>query len=170
MRYLSLIIILLVISGCSTKPRQGGPAPVIGRDGSESAHQAVKDGDVTITPLRAPAGIQAKPATNRAVELLHQRAHAQVEGGDLTAASKTLERALSIQPDDAQSWNLLAHLRAKQNKYAMAAEIAARSNTLVPAGQTALKKDNLLLIARMKAQMGDRIGAAQAKRQASLLN
>ena len=172
MRYLFVLIITAtVLNGCTTKPRQGDPAPVITRDGDVSQTPAPRqDGNVVITPLQAPATTTAKPATNRAVELLHERAQAQVDAGDLTAAAKTLERALSIQPDNAASWNLLAHLRASQQRYAMAAEIAAKSNSLATADQVALKKDNLLLIARMKTLLGDAAGAAQVRQQAMILN
>lgn len=169
MRYLLvLIVVTAILSGCSGLPRQGDPAPVISRDGSTAP--SGQESSVVITPLQAPADTTAKPAPNRAVQLLHERAEAQVKAGDLTAAAKTLERALSIQPDNARSWNLLAHLRAKQNKYSMAAEIAAKSNSMAAAEQRSLKKDNLLLIAKMKTLLGDTAGASQARQQASVLN
>lgn len=181
--FIVLITFLLVVTGCSTKPRQGEPAPVISRDGAVSPTEAPRqDGSVVITPLQAPAPApatgttaittttSAKPASNRAVELLHERAQAQIDAGDLTAAAKTLERAISIQPDNAGSWNLLAHLRARQQMYAMAAEIAAKSNTMAAADQMGLKKDNLLLIAKMKNLMGDTAGAARVRQQAMALN
>ena len=134
------------------------------------APSSVEKGDVIITPLQKPSSTVAKPAPNRAVQVLHERAQAQVDAGDYAAAAKSLERALSIQPNNARSWNLLAHLRAKQQKYAMAAEIAAKSNAMATAGQTALKKDNLLLMARMKRLLGDRTAAQRYEQQAMRLN
>ena len=163
------MLTVFFIAGCSTPPRQGDPAPVISRDGGSST-SSVKQGDVVITPLQTPASAAVKPAPNRAVQLLHERAQAQVDAGDYAAAAKSLERALSIQPENARSWNLLAHLRAKQQKYAMALEIAAKSNTMVTAGQTALKKDNLLLMARMKRLLGDGAAAQRYEQQAYRLN
>ena len=183
--FIVLIASLLAVTGCSTKPRQGEPAPVISRDGSVSPGSEAprQEGSVVITPLQAPVpapgatattatttSAVARPAPNRAVELQHERAQAQIDAGDLTAAAKTLERAISIQPDNAGSWNLLAHLRARQQMYAMAAEIAAKSNTMVTPGQQTLKKDNLLLIAKMKNLLGDTAGAARVRQQAMALN
>ncbi len=181
--FIVLITFFIAVSGCTTKPRQGEPAPVISRDGAVSPTQAPRqEGSVVITPLQAPAPVPAagtttttastsvKPATNRAVELLHERAQLQIDAGDLIAAAKTLERAISIQPDNAGSWNLLAHLRARQQMYAMAAEIAAKSNTMITPDQLVLKKDNLLLIAKMKNLMGDTAGAARVRQQAMALN
>ena len=169
MRYLVVVIaIAAILSGCSGMQRQGAPAPVVSRDGSTAAPR--QEGGVVITPLQAPSATSARPAPNRAVQLLHERAQGQVNAGDLTAAAKTLERALSIQPKNARSWNLLAHLRAKQKKYSMAAEIAAKSNSMAAADEVALKKDNLLLIAQMKTLLGDAAGANRARQQAVSLN
>ena len=171
MRFLVLLILFFaLLAGCSTKPRQGEPAPVVSRDGSIYRDPGQQPSDVVITPLQTPAAMTVQPATNRAVQLLHERAQAQVDAGDYSAAAKTLERALSIQPDNARSWNLLAHLRANQQKYAMAAEIAAKSNSLASADQRALKKDNLLLMARMKSLLGDAAAASRYRKQANAFN
>ena len=121
-------------------------------------------------PKVATTSTAPAPAQNRAVELLQERAADQVNQGDFASAAKSLERALSIEPNNARTWNLLAHLREKQSQYDIAAEIAARSNSLLTGGQTQLEKDNWLLIARAKAQLGDAAGAAHAKKQAGLLN
>ena len=172
MRFLVLFTLsVALLAGCTTKPRQGDPAPVVSRDGSIYRDQGQqKPSDVVITPLQTPAAVTVKPATNRAVQLLHERARAQVDAGDYAAAAKSLERALSIQPDNARSWNLLAHLRANQQKYAMAAEIAAKSNSLASPDQRALKKDNLLLMARMKSLLGDAAAASRYRKQANAFN
>lgn len=170
MRYFLLLLFMLsFISGCSTKPRQEPPATII-ESVAVTRLPTSKDGSVTVTPLKAPASFNAKPATNKAVQLLHDRANAQMNTGDFTAAAKSLERALSITPDNAQTWNLLAHLRAKEKKYKMAVEIAARSNSLISADEIGLKKDNLLLISKMKTSLGDHSGASKAKLQANSLN
>lgn len=163
-------LFLALLAGCSSKPRQGEPAPIVSREGSVYPDQGQQPSNVVITPLQTPAAMTVKPATNRAVQLLHERAQIQVDGGDYAAAAKSLERALSIQPDNARSWNLLAHLRANQQKYAMAAEIAAKSNSLASADQRALKKDNLLLMARMKSLLGDTAAASRYRKQANAFN
>ena len=175
------LLLLILATGCSIKPRYEAPAPVI-KSSTPSAQvvtppQTRTEGQVKITPLQEPnmpkvatTSTAPAPAQNRAVELLQERAADQVNQGDFASAAKSLERALSIEPNNARTWNLLAHLREKQSQYDIAAEIAARSNSLLTGGQTQLEKDNWLLIARAKAQLGDAAGAAHAKKQAGLLN
>lgn len=172
MRYLILFIaISAFLAGCSTTTRHGEPAPIISRDGNVSQPtSSAEESGVVVTPLQVPTAPTAKPATNRAVELLHERAQQQIDDGELAAAAKSLERALSIQPDNARSWNLLAHLRAMQQQYSMASEIAAKSNSLASTDQVALKKDNLMLMSKMKSMLGDQASANRLKQQAMLLN
>lgn len=173
MRFIVLFSVLLgFLAGCSTPPRQGDPAPIISREGYTSSQPITQqvtrqEGQVKITALQQDSAISAKPVPNRAVQLLQERAQAQMKNGDLSAADKSLDRALSIQPKNARTWNLLAHLRAEQSSYAMAADIAAKSNTMVTADETALKKDNLLLIAKMKSLLGQTAEAERVLKQAN---
>ena len=163
-------VVVALLAGCSTPPRQGEPAPIISREGyTPSSVETRQEGQVRITPLQQNSAIHARPVPNRAVQLLHERALAQMNAGDLAAADKSLERALSIQPKNARSWNLLAHLRAEQSNYAMAADIAAKSNTMVMQGDEALKKDNLLLMAKMKSLLGQTAEAERILNQANAI-
>lgn len=163
-------VVVALLAGCSTPPRQGEPAPIISREGyTPSSVETRQEGQVRITPLQQDSAIHARPVPNRAVQLLHERAQAQMNAGDLAAADKSLERALSIQPKNARSWNLLAHLRAEQSNYAMAADIAAKSNTMVMQGDEALKKDNLLLMAKMKSLLGQTAEAERILNQANAI-
>lgn len=192
--WIFFILPVLVMTGCSIKPRYEAPAPVVTRNSPGQQvqppmqkPQSRTEGQVEITPLQEPAApammeqtasvdsrsytsSTAQPAQNRAVELLQERAAEQAAKGDFASAAKSLERALSIEPNNARTWNQLAHLREKEKKYDIAAEIAARSNSLAAEGQTGLKKDNWLLISRARTQLGDRSGAEQARKQASLVN
>jgi len=172
MRFILLFsVVLALLAGCSTPPRQGDPAPIISREGyTPSTAEPRQEGEVKIIPLQQNSAIHARPAPNRAVQLLHERAQSQLQAGDLSAADKSLERALSIQPKNARTWNLLAHLRAEQSNYAMAADIAAKSNTMVTAGKNALKKDNLLLMAKMKSLLGQTAEAERLLKQANAID
>jgi hypothetical protein len=107
-----------------------GGAPVAGARGTEAVAMA------------APSQPMSK-----AVKTLLQQAELQREGGDLTNAAATLERALRIEPKNAYVWNRLAHVRAQQGQSAMAAELAAKSNAFAGGDET-LKRDNADLIAR----------------------
>ena len=171
MRILVLLSVLFsFLAGCSTPLRQGDPAPIISREGyTPTSAETRQEGQVKITPLQQSSTIHARPVPNRAVQLLHERAQSQMHDGDLAGADKSLERALSIQPQNARSWNLLAHLRAEQSSYAMAADIAAKSNTMVTAGENALKKDNLLLMAKMKSLLGKTVEAERLLNQANAI-
>jgi len=171
MRFILLFsFVLALLAGCSSLPRQGDPAPIISREGYTSPTAVPRqEGEVTITPLQQNSAIQARPVPNRAVQLLHERARSQMNAGDLAGADKSLERALSIQPKNARSWNLLAHLRAEQSSYEMAADIAAKSNTMLTAGEDALKKDNFLLIAKMKSLLGKTAEAEYFLKQADAI-
>lgn len=106
------------------------PAPVAGARGAETVAMA--------TPSQP---------MSKAVKTLLQQAELQREGGDLTNAAATLERALRIEPKNAYVWNRLAHVRAEQGQGAMAAELAAKSNAFA-GGDDTLKRDNADLIAR----------------------
>lgn len=166
---LALTVLTVFMSACSTKPRQGSPAPVISKSGYEST-STTTDGEVKISALTPPPKPTTQAASNKAVVLLQDRAQDQINNGDLAAAAKTLERAVSIDPRDAKSWNLLAHLRARQNQYTMAVNIAAKSNSLAGKHQKALKKDNLMLMSDMKTRLGETAQAEQYRRQANAIN
>lgn len=167
---LALTVLIMFISACSIKPRQGAPAPVISKSGYDNTAATSTDGEVKISALTPPPKPTVQPASNKAVELLQERANEQINNGDLAAAAKTLERAVSIDPRDAKSWNLLAHLRARQNQYTMAVNIAAKSNSLAGEHQKALKKDNLMLMADMKSRLGENVQAEEYRRQANSIN
>lgn len=166
---LALTVLTLFISACSTKPRQGEPAPVISKSGYDTQVSRT-EGDVKISALTPPPKPTAQPAANKAVALLQERAQEQINNGDLAAAAKTLERAVSIDPRDAKSWNLLAHLRAREKQYTMAVNIAAKSNSLAGEHQRSLKKDNFMLMSEMKSLLGETAEAEQYRRQANAIN
>jgi hypothetical protein len=106
-----------------------------------------------VATAQGPGGVEtvamATPSQpmSKAVKTLLQQAELQREGGDLTNAAATLERALRIEPKNAYVWNRLAHVRAQQGQGAMAAELAAKSNHFA-GGDESLKRDNANLIAR----------------------
>lgn len=169
-----LLISVIFLHACSTPQRQGEPAPVITRDGyvgQEASSIPVqpaprRDGQVTVTPLQKPQSINAAPAPNRAVSLLQQRAREQMQANDFSGAAKSLERALGIAPQNAASWNLLAHLRARQGNHALAVDIATKSLSLLEEHETLLKKDNLLLLASLYRKLGEDARAEQFTQQA----
>jgi len=99
---------------------------------------------VTPAPLPTPPARPAPP-TNDTVLALLSDARTQADSGNLAAAAANLERAIRIDPRNAQLWNQLAHVRLKQKKYSLAASLAAKSSSL-SAGNAALLNDNRAII------------------------
>lgn len=154
----------LILSACGTPGgyRSGPPAPVEQPGGQQP-------GDAEVTPYRPPAvpeGTRAQP--NRAVQVLMRRARDQQATGDLAGAAASLERALRIDAHNALLWNQLAHVREAQRQYGLAGDLAEKSNTLAAYDDT-LKRDNWLLIARVRRAVGDSAGARAAETQAQRL-
>ncbi len=114
-------------------------------------------------PAREPK--ETAGAGNPAVVALLSSAGRQQRGGDLAAAAATVERALRIEPRNATLWHRLASLRLDQKRYQMAAELAAKSNSLVQ-GDDVLRRNNWRLIARARSALGDSKGARQALQKA----
>ncbi len=145
----AISVLLLLLGGCATTPvperlpsRSGAEPP----EASSGRYQAPE-----ITPYREPAvPAYARPAPGRAVQALMARAERQGESGELVAAASSLERALRIEPKNAELWNRLAHVRFRQKQYSLAASLAAKSNSLA-GNDGALRADNDDLIRRARS-------------------
>lgn len=173
------IFLLLLLSGCGGIPFFSGsepsePAPVQESQATAADTSATpqsdngfgQDGDtVALAPYRPPMESAPVPGTSPAVEELLRRARSQQQEGNVAEAVSTIERALRIEPRNARLWNRLAHLRAEQQKPVLAADLAAKSNTLA-GDDTWLKRDNWELIAWARRSLGDPQGARDAERKA----
>ncbi|OOZ37751.1 hypothetical protein BOW51_01070 [Solemya velesiana gill symbiont] len=124
---------------------------------------------IQIRAYEPPEPPPLKPVHSRAVQSLMDQAAKQERQGALAAAVVTIERGLRIEPRNAHLWNRLAHLRYAQGQRGLAADLAAKSNTL--AGRDIqLKRDNWLLIADARRSVGDIAGARTAERKARMLH
>ncbi len=143
---LAAAVLALFLSGCAGV-RGPAPKPVVTKP-PEPAEVVVakpaKRPTVIPAPLPEPPARPAPP-TNDTVLALLSDARSQAESGNLAAAAANLERAIRIDPRNAQLWNQLAHVRLKQKKYSLAASLAAKSNSL-SAGNAALLSDNRAII------------------------
>jgi hypothetical protein len=173
-RFLSILLVLLV-SGCGGIPFFSGDEtsePATVQESSEAgAGTAV---ETTGSPGEPEDGVALSPyrqATvgSPAVEELLQRAASQQAEGNRVEAVATVERALRIEPRNARLWNRLAHLRAEQRQAVLAADLAAKSNTLA-GDDPELKRDNWRLIAWARRSLGDSQGARDAERKAERLD
>jgi cytochrome c-type biogenesis protein CcmH/NrfG len=116
--------------------------------------------------LDAPGlGAGANPAV---VDLLHQ-AQRQVAAEQLTQATASLERALRIEPRNAQIWYLLAQVRHRQKQFTLAESMALKSISLARDNDS-LQLRNWRLISAIRNSSGDQQGAREAEQKAALLS
>lgn len=163
-----LLLGLVLLGGCSTVPRQG-PAPVVDRSGPSAEPQRLpEDQRVIISPLEREPVAPATPLASPAVVALLQNADAQQQSGQYDHAAATLERALRIEPDNAQLWHRLGQVRLQQQQWAQAEQMAQKSLRLL-AGDRALAAANWRLIATARRERGDLAGSREAERQAGAL-
>ena len=157
-----VILLLLVVQGCSTAPPARYPPPVVEQGGAVP--------DEAVRPV-APGGIQPQPAqpavttSSPAVVALLGQAENQANNGDLGAAAASLERAIRIEPRNPLLWYHLATVRLAQQEAAQAEQLAVKSNSLA-AGNRVQQSRNWRLIARARRALGDAAGAGAAERRA----
>lgn len=160
------------LAACSgPAPRQGPPAPVVhgGGTAAPAVPPAARSGGEPEIAAYVPPSLPqtARPEPARAVQVLMTRAEDQRRAGQLGDAVVSLERALRIEPRDPVLWNRLAEVRAAQERYAMAEELAAKSNSLAALGDRALKRSNWEIIAASRRAQGKTAEAREAERRAS---
>lgn len=119
----------------------------------------------------APAIPEFKPAQSStqqspAVSALITAANQSSKSGNLEAAAATLERAIRIEPRNAELLYQLAVLRLKQSKPVLAEDLAKKAE-LLAGKDNMLKKNSWLLIAHSKEMQGDKAGAEAAKQKAA---
>lgn len=86
--------------------------------------------------------------------------------GKWDGAAMLLERALRIEPRNAEIWSRLANIRFDQQSWSKAIQLAAKSNTLAR-NNIDLKRRNWILMANSYDEMGD---SASAQRIYDRLN
>ncbi len=122
---LALLLAALVLTGCSVVP---------GLEPASEDMGATQDAGRAVSTLLAKVDIQ------------EGQAHWE-------RAAALLERALRIEPRNAQLWHRLAKVRLQQGRYAMAESLAQKSNTLVKDDE-ALKRRNAELIEIARRAVG----------------
>jgi len=148
-----LLALLALSGGCQNIP---GPAT--------TTPQAEKKLPAQTETTYGSAGKSVQQLSSTVVALV-DTANRQAASGETANASRTLERALRIEPRNARLWNELAHLYYRDDLYIKAANTAAKSNSL--AGSDAdLRYDNWRLIARARKKTGDADGASIAEENA----
>lgn len=109
--------------------------------------------------------------SNAIITLLNE-SHRQYEAGRYEQAAALLERALNIDARNPILWHNLAGVRLKQEDWKRAADLATKSNTLIPSGnneQKDLRIRNFMLIALSCEGMQNDSCANEARRRAHAL-
>ena len=170
---LGLLLLAALAAGCSSPPRRTQPpAPVITRgelslptDEQRPYDQRQEPAIAAYVPPAVPQTARPEPA--KAVQVLMRRAEEQRRDGDLASAVSSIERGLRIEPRNSELWHRLAVLREAQGKYALAEDLAVKSNSMAGAyDEQLLKRDNWQLIARSRRAQGKESEARDAERQA----
>lgn len=110
-------------------------------------------------------GLSADEQLDGPVLALLTSAQQQQSGGDLNAASVSLERAQRIAPREPQVLYRLAEVRLAQGDAAQAEQLARRGLSYAN-GRPALQASLWELIAQSRERQGDPQGAAQARQRA----
>ena len=143
-RIVLLLAIALTLSACATgavygpdprgAPEPGG-APDAGGEGARLP-DAVRPGEAA----------RPGPGANATAALVAQ-SRAERDTGNLGGAAATIERALTIAPEDAGLWMELAEIRMEQGDWEQAEEMARKALTL-----TAESSDVAVRARRLLAQ------------------
>jgi len=123
----------------------------------EVEDRAVVDGEPL--PLPEDTLVKAEPLSGNApmspvVKRLVATAGDQRRVNDWVGAASSLERALRIEPRNAQLWSRLAQVRYDQKEWKKAVQLAAKSNTL-SGGNSGLLRQNWVLMANAYEALGD---------------
>jgi len=102
---------------------------------------------------------------NRAVAMLWDQAEEARRQNRTGDAIEALERALRVAPEDPVLWSRLAEMRFRQQDFAVAENLAAKSNALA-GDRRLLRYRNWILIAEARRQRGDEEGAREAREKA----
>lgn len=162
---------LLVLAACTgPAPRPYWPAAPYPEPRRSEIPRSPEPVPAVPRPAEPPPAEQPAaeaPAVPPAVVALQEDAALSVQDGNLDNAASSLERAIRIQPKNAELWHDLAEVRLKQEQPVLAEDLAKKSNTLAQ-GNTALIRANWAVIAEARRLQGDDRGAAEAAAKAGL--
>ena len=120
-----LLIVSLMLSACAETPQ-------------------------TATPMM---DISSKQDTGRATDSLLAKVDIQEIAQNWERAAALLERALRIEPRNAQLWHRLAQIRLQQGQYHLAESLAQKSNALARDDEE-LQKKNIRLLKQARSLAG----------------
>lgn len=147
----SILSVLVMLSACSNVQQR-----------TQREGLVVENGVVSIDPFyqipsdtmdSTPRVSSTSSSRNRTILAFLSQARDQERAGHPERAAAVIERALRIDPQNAQLWYRLALLRMQQKKYSLAASLAAKSNALAR-NDRRLQGKNKTLIQQTKILRG----------------
>lgn len=176
-----LISLILVLVGCAGNHYQSsGPVydpykqvepvpPVVTKKYQDRSTipepQIIKQPTDTIQNQNPFPNQMPKQASSPAVVALLDQAESSSRAGQLDAAAAKIERALRIEPRNANSIYKLAEIRMQQGKPRLAEDLSKKADIL-SSGDSGLKRKIWILIADARQRQGNVQGAAEAKAKA----
>ena len=161
---LAMALLVLLTAGCAAAP---SPATT---PSSTTQTTVPPSTQTTVPPAAQPPAVPPSPrpetpAASPAVTALSEQAAVASAAGDHDGAATLLERALRVEPRNAELWHALAMTRLQTDDAQQAEQLALRSNGL--AGDRAeLRQRNWMLIAEARSRRGDAAGSQLAREQA----
>jgi len=162
----------LLITACSQFIGRQAPAPIYYSPAKQESSPAVKlssverSKQVKLVQIHKPIQrVHKEPEQIFAIQQLLADAELNYQQGKIEIAAMTLERALRIAPRHAILFYKLAALRMHQGQFLLAENLAKKSE-LLAVGDYSLKKQNWLLIAAAREQLGQAEKADKARQNA----
>jgi tetratricopeptide (TPR) repeat protein len=155
------LLALGLIHGCATVSSPG--SPTVKDDGIQVHEEGVEIDPFYRVPdvdpderssdsIQSAPYISSKPTSGTVLALLSQ-AKEQEKAGSPEKAAAVLERALRIEPNNAQLWYRLALLRLQQGQLDLAKSLAAKSNSLAQ-GDDDLQVKNRTIMEQVELLQG----------------
>jgi tetratricopeptide (TPR) repeat protein len=121
------------------------------------------DPGTTLQRYESTAPSPPSPAHSRAATTLLAIAEREEAQGKFGLAAQQVERAIDLEPRNADLWHHLAKLRLTEGRLEAAVEAAQTSNRLA-GGNLELRRNNWGLISEVRFEQGDTTAAEQARR------
>jgi hypothetical protein len=127
-RLIRIAVVAVPLAGCTVTPvTTTGPRPQAASLPGSGSAASERDG------VGQGAELPADPAPgSTATRALLIQSQAEREAGDFGGAAATVERALTIAPDEALLWVELAEIRMAQGDGMLAQEMARKALTVTP--------------------------------------
>jgi len=160
-RLFLLLAVLASAAGCANLPQAR----------RSSAAEASVPGAPETAPPGASTGLPRsaeapRAGSNPAVVALLGSADQKSVAGRLDEAAAALERALRIDPRDAEIWARLADVRLRQGQYRQAESLGLKAAGLAGPRDRELQARCYRVVAQARRAQGDASGAREAEAQA----